>query len=132
MVEHIFVSGPLRPPDSDPVHLVVEGLDQAGPSFEVRVFVDNPEADEHTTATADDGYAGSIHVYGGGGGVDPAAGRLPMSRAVDVTGVVRGHRARSEVTVTLVAVPYSDVVTPEQAGLALAISRAYLANDPPS
>jgi hypothetical protein len=43
-----------------------EGVDHRGASFEARVFLNHPDADEHTPMTAEQGYAGSFHVYGFG------------------------------------------------------------------
>jgi hypothetical protein len=52
--------------------LVFGGVDQAGPSFEGRVFLNNPDADESTPLTPETGYAGSFHVYGYGAPAPPA------------------------------------------------------------
>ena len=54
-------------PDFQRVDIEFHGVDHAGPSFEARVFINNPEADENTPATPDSGYAGSFHVFGHGG-----------------------------------------------------------------
>ncbi len=98
--------------------LVFEGVDQGGPSFEGRVFVDNPNADRNTPASASHGYVGSFHVYGygvfpetDGPAPDEAAPRrpgdaprAPITKAVPLHGgdVVAGRR----MIVTLVALPY--------------------------
>ena len=52
--------------------LVFGGVEQAGPSFEGRVFLNNPDADESTAQTPETGYAGSFHVYGYGEPAPPA------------------------------------------------------------
>ena len=52
--------------DADRSELVFRGVEQAGPSFEGRVFLNRPDADETTAATPEAGYAGSFHVYGYG------------------------------------------------------------------
>ena len=44
--------------------LHVEGIDQGGPPFEARVFVNAPGATPETSTDAMHGYVGSIHVYG--------------------------------------------------------------------
>ena len=106
-------SGP-RPEALERVDVVVDGLDQAGPSFEARVFVDNPGADEHTPPDPAQGYVGSIHVYGygqlPGDPASPAEGAgplAPMRRVLPGTEAMRGFVARGEpVVVTVVAVPY--------------------------
>jgi hypothetical protein len=46
--------------------LVFEGVDHAGPSYEGRVFLNNPDADADTPRTLEQGYAGSFHVFGHG------------------------------------------------------------------
>ena len=43
------------------------GLDHCGESFEGRVFLNNPDANEHTDLTVDNGYAGSFYIFGHGG-----------------------------------------------------------------
>ncbi len=47
--------------------LVFYGVDHAGPSYEARVFLDNPKADADTPRERDSGYAGSFAVFGHGG-----------------------------------------------------------------
>lgn len=44
-----------------------DGVDHRGASFEARIFLNNPQADEHTTKTLETGYAGSFHIFGHGG-----------------------------------------------------------------
>src|SRR5438067_13778113 len=43
------------------------GVDQAGSSYEGRVFLNNPAADEQTPRSPDAGYAGSYFIFGHGG-----------------------------------------------------------------
>jgi hypothetical protein len=43
------------------------GVDHSGASYEARIFLNNPEADEATERTAERGYAGSFHIFGHGG-----------------------------------------------------------------
>jgi hypothetical protein len=98
--------------------VVVEGLDQSGPSFEARVFLNNPEADERTEPLLDNGYIGSIHVYGYGlwpedaeaeAPPEPKGIRAPMMRALPATEAVRAAVRRGKpVTVTVVSVPYGN------------------------
>jgi hypothetical protein len=96
--------------------VVVAGLDLAGPSFELRVFVNNPRADADTEPVAEEGYAGSIHVYGYG---EPAVAanapagsarpRMPTTQYVTATEAIRaaGEQGTSA-TVTLVPVSHED------------------------
>jgi tyrosinase len=42
-------------------------VDHAGASYEGRVFLDNPSADETTPKSPEAGYAGSFHIFGHGG-----------------------------------------------------------------
>jgi hypothetical protein len=60
------------------VELVFGGVDQAGPSFEGRDFLNNPDADESTAQIPATGYAGSFHVYGYG---DPAPPEIAEAKA---------------------------------------------------
>ncbi|MGQ0574234.1 MAG: hypothetical protein ACT4RN_08515 [Pseudonocardia sp.] len=117
---YIHTSPPLTAPDTrGRTDVVLAGLDQAGPSFEARVFVDNPGADETTERSEHAGYAGTVHVYGG---ADPGeeGGPLPMTRTLDATGAVaRAGGHDRAFTVTVVAVPYGDGVSPRDAGLDL-------------
>ena len=43
------------------------GVDHSGASYEGRVYVNNPNADGNTQATATNGYAGSFYIFGHGG-----------------------------------------------------------------
>ena len=71
IVSTIFRSGPitLDGVDRDFTRADIEfhGLDHSGASFEGRVFLNNPGADENTETTAANGYAGSFHIFGHGG-----------------------------------------------------------------
>jgi hypothetical protein len=85
--------------------IVVEGVDQAGPSFELRVFVNSPHADGGTEPTTEAGYAGSIYVYGYGRPPEGSGPRIPMTRYVMATDAVRAAAARgATAAVTLVPV----------------------------
>ena len=97
------------------------GIDLAGPSYEGRVFLNNPEAGPDTPLTLEQGYAGSFHVYGYGQMADerpeetpaetqprqPARrARLPIRRQIIASEAVRRAAAAGPATtVTLVAVP---------------------------
>jgi hypothetical protein len=66
-----FSSKPLDVPvnweDITRADLVFYEVDHAGPSYEARVFLDNPKADADTPRELDSGYAGSFAVFGHGG-----------------------------------------------------------------
>jgi hypothetical protein len=47
--------------------LELHGVDQTSPSYEGRVFLSNPEADESTERTEENGYLGAFHVFGKAG-----------------------------------------------------------------
>jgi tyrosinase len=47
--------------------VVFTGVDHSGPSFEVRLFLNNVRADAGTARAPDAGYAGRFHVFGHGG-----------------------------------------------------------------
>jgi hypothetical protein len=63
------------------MELVFSGVEQAGPSFEARVFLNNPDADETTPLTPEMGYAGTFHVYGYGEPLPPAILEAKRRRA---------------------------------------------------
>jgi len=43
------------------------GIDISGPSYEGRVFLNNPNANENTDLSLESGYAGSFYIFGHGG-----------------------------------------------------------------
>jgi hypothetical protein len=43
------------------------GIDISGPSYEGRVFLNNPKSDEKTVLNLENGYAGSYYIFGHGG-----------------------------------------------------------------
>jgi hypothetical protein len=53
--------------DVSRVDIEFQQVDDAGASFEGRVFLNNPEADENTDLTPENGYAGSFFIFGHGG-----------------------------------------------------------------
>src|SRR5215467_1441977 len=94
--------------DFERADIVFDGVEQAGGSFEARVFLNNPTADASTPMTPEHGYAGSFHVYGYGrypGEPDPSGGpTAPMTRYITATEAVRRAMASGNVDVTTVAV----------------------------
>ena len=58
---------PQSPDEFSRADLQFRGVDHSGPSFEARVFLDNPGAKPSTPTTEDEGFAGSFHVFGHGG-----------------------------------------------------------------
>lgn len=42
------------------------GIHHFGPSYEGRVFINNPEANDNTSTTLENGYVGSYHIFGHG------------------------------------------------------------------
>ncbi|HVT12417.1 MAG TPA: hypothetical protein VHE55_09130 [Fimbriimonadaceae bacterium] len=86
--------------------VTVHGVDQAGPSFEARVFLNNPDADEETETSLENGYAGSFEVYGYGLSPSQKPSRLPMNRVVEATEAIRHEleRGHKETTVTIVPI----------------------------
>jgi hypothetical protein len=91
-------------------------------SFEGRVFLNNPDADEHTPKTAESGYAGTYHVYAYGDPPPPAVAEAlrrhvpgsgpvaPIETRVRVTGATlrAAVEGADELTVTVVPVPAGD------------------------
>ena len=72
-----------------------EGVEHGGLSYEARVFLNNPDAGPETPPTADNGYAGSFHVYGFGtqmarpGETLGGAAVVPTQRSITATDAVR-------------------------------------------
>ncbi len=65
-----YVSDPFEfPPEYSGyrVDLVFYGVDHSGPSYEARVFIDNPDASVETAQTPAEGFAGSFVVFGHAG-----------------------------------------------------------------
>ena len=104
--------------DSSRAELIFSGIEQAGPSFEGRVFLNRPDADESTPLSPADGYAGSFHVYGYGGHPPPGMveekdrrgpGGAPVAPIekrlqVDEDALRRALEASDTLTVTVVPV----------------------------
>lgn len=83
----------------------IGGLEHAGASYELRIFLNNSAADADTPPTPGNGYAGSIFVYGYGGPRSPGDARLPLTRSLPITDAVRAAAARgTQMSVTLVPV----------------------------
>lgn len=68
-----YVSNPVRVPvdvlesgfdESVRIDLIIHEIDHSGPSYEGRIFFNNPDADEFTPLTEDSGYAGSFDIFG--------------------------------------------------------------------
>lgn len=62
-----------------------DGVDHSGASFEARVFLNNPDANDSTEKILDSGYAGSFHIFGHGGcfGDDEGHCEVRSRRAYD-------------------------------------------------
>lgn len=73
MQSKVYTSRPFGADDLPPLEgaaradVEFHGVDHSGASFEGRVFLNNPEADENTPLTSEDGYAGSFFIFGHGG-----------------------------------------------------------------
>src|SRR5580698_8417932 len=69
----VFTSGSVPIDFAGPDHravrvdLELDGVYHGEASYEGRVFLDNASADAKTPKTAENGYAGSFHVFGHGG-----------------------------------------------------------------
>jgi hypothetical protein len=99
--------------------IVFAGVDQAGPSFEGRVFLNNPAADATTARTPDTGYAGAFHVYGYGKAAPPAIAEAmnargpgggpvaPIEKRVraDEAAVRAALEGADDLTITVVSIP---------------------------
>jgi tyrosinase len=63
--------------------LVFYGVDHSGASYEARVFLNNPGADENAERDSTRGYAGSFVVFGHGGCYGDEGHCLPDQRHTD-------------------------------------------------
>jgi tyrosinase len=89
-----FDPGPTQETAFKRADLVFEGVDHARDSYEVRVFLNNKDADEQTARSPETGYAGRFVVFGHGrcfGEEDHCEPALaaPPAQAIDPSG---GHR----------------------------------------
>jgi hypothetical protein len=82
--------------------LVFYGVDHFGPSYEARVFVNNPKADAATERAVEHGYAGSFAVFGHNGCFGDAGHCLPDQRHRDEFDVRAPHPLRP-LTMTVIA-----------------------------
>lgn len=99
----------------------VHGIEHGGATYQGRIFLNNPGADEDTPRTAQTGYAGCFHIFGHGGCLGdpghcdvvprglhdprPAHPLTPAFKIVPATDAVRrALRAGDEITVTIVPV----------------------------
>jgi tyrosinase len=128
-----YTSEPLAVGALDPnayrADIEFHGVDHAGASYEGRVYLNNPEADENA-GYADPTYAGSFHIFGHGGCLgDPGHCEVtprrkydprpshPLTKAKKVVvatdAVKRAIEQGTEVTVTVVPIieplPYDNV-----------------------
>jgi hypothetical protein len=104
--------------------LVFAGLDHSGPSYEVRVFFNRPDASEETPPTEAEGCVARFFMFGHGGcagqaghcdvpetrrtgDVRPPHQLTPATRWVTVTDAVRRAVTEGDLTVTAVAVATS-------------------------
>jgi hypothetical protein len=126
--------------------LTFYGLDHSGPSYEVRVFFNRPDADSQTPLSADAGFAGRFSVFGHGGcygeeghcdirpPVTPFDRRqphplVPAVRVLTVTGPIRDLIRGKAAAVTVTTVPIvraSPLATPEQSADVLTIDQVAL------
>lgn len=104
------------------------GVDHSGPSFEARVFLDNPEADESTPLSAEARYAGSFYIFGHGGCFGdeghcdveprrlydprPAHPLTPAEKVVIATETIRDTQSR-DASVRVTVVPIITGTTPK-------------------
>jgi tyrosinase len=82
--------------------LVFYGVEHAGPSYEARIFIDNPGADADTERVAEQGYAGAFSVFGHNGCFGAEGHCLPDQRHTDEFDVRAPHPLRA-LTKTVIA-----------------------------
>ena len=126
--------------------LTFHGLDHSGPSYQVRVFLNHPDAGPDTPLTADEGFAGRFSVFGHGGcfgeeghcevrrpvsAFDRRQSHplTPIARAITVTDAIRDLIGRDMHSVTVTAVPVvrpSALATADQAADVLMVDQVAL------
>jgi hypothetical protein len=126
--------------------LTFYGLDHSGPSYEVRVFFNRPDAGPGTPLTAEAGFAGKFSVFGHGGCFGDEGHcevRAPVSvfdrrqphalvpavRVVTVTDAIRELIRRQAPSVSVTAVPVvrpSPLAAAEQAADVLVVDQVAL------
>jgi hypothetical protein len=120
----------LRRTDSDywRVDLIIDDVDHSGASYEGRVYLDNPGADETTARQSDEGYAGSFHIFGHAGcfgdvghcdvpteprdpyDLRPPHQLVPQTKILTVTDAVdRGEGETVTVTIVPIVRSYGDL-----------------------
>jgi hypothetical protein len=80
-----FVSAPISLASLDSgfrrADLVFQGLDHSGPSYEVRIYFNRPDATADTPRTPGEGYVRSFYMFGHGGCAgEPGHCDVPESR----------------------------------------------------
>jgi hypothetical protein len=101
-------SQPLELPELEDVEelsradLVFYGVEHSGPSYEARVFVNNPRADADTERVLEQGYAGSFAVFGHNGCFGDDGHCLPDQRVRDEFDLRAPHPLRP-LTMTVIA-----------------------------
>jgi tyrosinase len=122
-----YVSQPLAVPHSPWVRadLEFEGVEHDGATFLVYLFLNNPEADEHTPREASEHYAGYMTVFAHGdcwgdaghcevgSQVNPFDRRpphplVPFNATLEITEALRALEGPDEVTVTVLAFNKAD------------------------
>jgi tyrosinase len=126
--------------------LTFYGLDHSGPSYQVRVFFNNPGAGPDTPLSAGEGFVGGFSVFAHGGcfgeeghcevrpPVSPFDRRrpnplVPIARYLTVTDAIRDLIGRDEPSVTVTAVPVvrpSALATADQAADVLTVDQVAL------
>jgi hypothetical protein len=107
------------------VDLIIDDVDHSGPTYEGRIYFDNPDAGEGTGRDLEAGYAGSFHVFGHAGcfgdeghcdvpsgprdpyDLRPPHQLVPHTKIITVTDALE-RRGGGEVTVTIVPIVRTD------------------------
>lgn len=117
----ITIDASTLPPQFTRADLEFHGVDHSEASYEARVFLNNPSADESTELTQENGYVGSFHIFGHGGcfgdvghcdsrsqrAYDPRPSHplLPIKKVLMATDAIKQAMTQgSEITITVVPV----------------------------
>ena len=104
----------------------MSGIDAAGPTSELRIFLNNPDAGPSTPQTLEAGYAGTVHVYGLGTVADESipksageagCARMPMARYIDATQAIKQASTYGDSASVSIVPVLPGQRTPEEAGV---------------
>lgn len=106
------------------------GVDHGGPSYEVRVFFENPKADQNTPRAPELGYAGRFVVFGHGGCYGGVGHCDPSAKRRGIIDLRPGHALAPQTKIVVVSRSLQRVAAAHPAGaFALTVTLVPVARD---